>query len=218
MPNANNDLSELPDTIPVFPLPGAPLFPRWTLPLNIFEPRYLNMIDDAMTTNRLIGMVQSLDGPKDFPNLADVGCLGKISSFEETSDGRYSIILTGIARYRIVQELDVHTPYRQVKADFTDYASDLDLPDLDALPPRLRLETALQIYTDAQGFEADWEAVEDAPAETLIHALATGCPFDVDQKQALLEAEDLKSRCEALITLLSVSAQDDQDKPNGPFQ
>lgn len=201
-------LSDLPETIPVFPLPGAPLFPRWTLPLNIFEPRYLNMIDDAMASNGLIGMVQSLAGPKAFPALAEVGCLGQITSFAETDDGRYSIVLSGIARYRIREELDVTTPYRQVKADFSDYEDDLSEPDLGKLPSRLRLETALQIYTDAKGFEADWDAVEEAPAETLINALAAGCPFGIIQKQALLEAETLKSRCETLIMFLSLSAQD----------
>lgn len=208
-------ITELPDSLPVFPLAGAPLFPRWQLPLNIFEPRYLNMIDDAMANHRLIGMVQSLGGDRSNPVLAKIGCAGHISDYSETEDGRYQITLTGVARFRIEDELVSQTPYRRVLADFADYESDLVEPDLEDMPPRLRLEAALQIYTDHQGFEADWTAVQDAPYETLVHALATGCPFRPIEKQALVEAKNLKTRCETLIKLLSISAVQGGDADNG---
>lgn len=219
MPQRYHHLSDLPDTLPVFPLPGAILFPRWQLPLNIFEPRYLNMIDDAMAGDRLIGMVQSFGGDRERPALAKVGCIGRISTYSETDDGRYMITLNGIIRFRIDSELDLSTPYRQVKANYGEYIGDLTEPDLSDMPPRLRLETALQIYTDANGFDADWDAVEDAPQETLINALCAGCPFRPIEKQALIEAADLKARCETLIALLSMDARnptnpnDDDDLP-----
>lgn len=218
MPYAYSSTADLPDTFPVFPLTGAPLFPRWQLPLNIFEPRYLNMIDDAMSDHHLIGMVQPFGGARDRPNLAKIGCLGRISSYSETQDGRYTITLSGIIRYRVSEELDVATPYRQVSASFEEFASDLKAPELNDMPPRLRLETALQIYIDQNGFETDWSAVEDAPLETLIHALATGCPFRPIEKQALIEAPDLKTRCETLIMLLSMGANDNLDDESGSMQ
>ena len=219
MPNPYYSVADLPETLPVFPLTGVPLFPRWQLPLNIFEPRYLNMIDDAMLGKRLIGMVQSFGGSREIPTLAKVGCVGRITNYSETDDGRYMITLTGIARYRIDEELDVKTPYRQVRANYADYASDLKDPDLENVPPRLRLEAALQVYIDKNGFDADWGAVQDAQIETLVHALATGCPFRPIEKQALIEAEDLKARSETLIKLFSMSVNDlDTDPDTGPLQ
>ena len=219
MPHSYHSASDLPETFPVFPLPGAPLFPRWQLPLNVFEPRYLNMVDDAMAGSRLIGMIQSFGGDRACPALAKIGCIGRITSYSETDDGRYMLTLSGIARYRILEELDVRTPYRQVRGNFDDYIADLKDPDLQGVPPRLRLEAALQIYTDANGFDADWDAVDDAPLETLVHALATGCPFRPIEKQALIEAVDLKTRCEVLIKLLSMgSSTSGKDDESGPLQ
>jgi len=219
MSHAYHNASDLPDRFPVFPLTGAVLFPRWQLPLNIFEPRYLNMIDDAMGEHRLIGMIQPFGGDRAKPTLAKVGCIGRITSYAETNDGRYQITLSGIARFRVEEELAITTPYRQVRASFTPYISDLKDPNLQDLPPRLRLETALQIYTDANGFDADWDSVEDAPIETLIHALANGCPFRPIEKQALIEAENLKTRCEILIKLLSMtSSNPSDDNESGPLQ
>lgn len=219
MPNAYHHVTDLPSTFPVFPLTGVPLFPRWQLPLNIFEPRYLNMIDDAMAEHRLIGMIQSFGGSREIPTLAKVGCIGRITSYSETDDGRYMITLTGIARFRIEEELEVATPYRQVRGNFSDFASDLKAPDLTDAPPRLRLEAALQIYVDQNGFDADWGAVQDAQLETLVHALATGCPFRPIEKQALIEAIDLKTRSETLIKLLSMSGHDpESDNESGPLQ
>jgi uncharacterized protein len=194
--------SDLPDTLAVFPLPGALLFPRWELPLNIFEPRYLNMIDDAMAGSRLIGMVQAMGGSKARPQLAEVGCAGRITSYSETEDGRYLITLTGIARFAIGEEMDVTTPYRQVRPDWRPYASDLAAANETALPSRDKLIGALKTYVEINKMQADWSAVQDAPLETLVNALCSGCPFSTIEKQALIEAPTLKARAETLITLL----------------
>tara|TARA_R110000796_G_scaffold145793_1_gene262365 strand:+ start:1702 stop:2352 length:651 start_codon:yes stop_codon:yes gene_type:complete len=194
--------SDLPNALAVFPLPGALLLPRWQLPLNIFEPRYLNMVDDAMSGSRLIGMVQAMGGPKARPGLADVGCAGRITTYSETDDGRYLITLTGIARFAIHRELDVSTPYRQVKPDWIPYESDLFAANDTALPSRDNLVGALRAYVEINKMEADWSAVEDAPLETLVNALCSGCPFSTIEKQALIEAPTLKDRAETLITLL----------------
>lgn len=198
-------IADLPAAVPVFPLPGAILFPRWELPLNIFEPRYLNMIDDAMRGHRLIGMVQSFGGTRAHPGLADVGCVGRLTRYNETSDGRYLITLSGICRFRIVEELDVRTPYRQVTPDWLPYADDLHESSEVGLPRREELVSALKAYIAAEGLSADWGAVDTAPMETLIHALAAGCPFSPAEKQALLEAPDLAARAAALIALMEMS-------------
>ena len=195
-------IGDLPETLAVFPLPGAILFPRWELPLNIFEPRYLNMIDDAMAGSRLIGMVQAMGGPKARPALAKVGCAGRITSYVETDDGRYLIALTGIARFAIGEELDVRTPYRQVRPDWSAYEPDLFPANDFARPSRDELVGALKAYVETNKMQADWSAVEDAPLETLVNALCSGCPFPVIEKQALIEAPSLKARAETLITLL----------------
>ncbi len=197
-------VSDLPATLPVFPLPGAVLFPRWQLPLNIFEPRYLNMIDDAISGARLIGMVQATGGPREKPDLARVGCAGRITAYSETDDGRYLITLTGIARFGIAKELEAATPYRQVKADWAPFAGDLVAVGPAAQASRDSLVAAFRAYVAANQMQADWSAVEDAPLETLVHALASGCPFSVAEKQALLEAPDLAARADALIALLMI--------------
>ena len=203
-------LSELPEELAIFPLPGALLFPRWQLPLNIFEPRYLNMIDDVIQDTRMIGMIQSVGGSKAKPDVAHTGCAGRITAWSETGDGRYLITLTGIARFDVKEELSVMTPYRQVVPDWAPYEADLkDVPD-SKLPDRSRLVSALHDYTEAHDMSTDWSAVEEAPLETLVNALCSGCPFSVMEKQALVEAPTLKDRTETLITLLEmdVSGED----------
>ncbi len=195
---------ELPDTLAIFPLPGALVFPRWDLPLNIFEPRYLNMIDDAMAGARLIGMIQTTGGPRAHPDIARTGCAARITRYSETGDGRYLITLTGICRFAVREELAVTSPYRQVVPDWAPFAADLhETPDA-GLPDRADLVRALRSYTAAQGLQADWTAVEDAPMETLVHALAAGCPFELLEKQALLEAVSLAERARVLISLLEI--------------
>ena len=205
---AYRHITDLPQEIPVFPLSGALLLPRWQLPLNIFEPRYLNMLDDAMAGERIIGMVQSTGGDKTRPDLAGLGCAGRVTSFSETNDGRYLITLTGIARFKIDRELDARTPYRKVRADWGSFESDLHEPVVTALPDRERLVKTLRAYIDRNSMQADWSAVEEAPIETLINALCAGCPFSPIEKQALLEAATLKDRCETLMALLEMDFPD----------
>ncbi|MEL7129791.1 MAG: LON peptidase substrate-binding domain-containing protein [Pseudomonadota bacterium] len=206
--------SDLPETIAVFPLGGALLLPRWQLPLNIFEPRYLNMVDDAMAGSRLIGMIQPVGGPKDKPVLAGVGCAGRITTYSETDDGRYLLTLTGICRFRLMDELEVKTPYRQVEGDFSRFEADLGSAKTTGLPSRETLERALRAYAKSNQIDADWDAVSNAPMETLINALSAGCPFDIMEKQALIEAADLPTRCDTLIKLLTLNCEND----DGPLQ
>jgi hypothetical protein len=202
-------LTDLPETIAVFPLSGVLLFPRWSLPLNIFEPRYLNMIDDAMSGTRIIGMIQSNGDDPVSPSLVNTGCAGRITSYSETDDGRYLISLTGICRFRVAEELDVKTPYRQVQADWQPFAHDLVSPPDQSLPDRLHLVNSLKRYTQINSMEVDWEAVEHAPMETLINALCAGCPFGTVEKQALLEAQTVSDRAQTLITLLDMDVPGD---------
>ena len=202
-------LTDLPETIPVFPLSGVLLFPRWSLPLNIFEPRYLNMIDDAMSGHRIIGMIQSNGDDRVHPSLANTGCAGRITSYSETDDGRYLISLTGICRFNIDEELILETPYRQVRPDWQAFSHDLVSPPESSLPERLVLVNSLKRYTQINSMEVDWEAVEHAPMETLINALCAGCPFGTIEKQALLEAQTVAERANTLITLLDMDVPGD---------
>lgn len=196
---------DLPETLAIFPLPGALVFPRWELPLNIFEPRYLNMIDDAMRGHRLIGMIQSLGGgTRERPDIARVGCAGRLTSYSETDDGRYLITLTGICRFAVKEELAVTTPYRQVRPDWEAFAADIFAAPDTSLPDRAHLIRAFRAYATANGLQADWSALDDAPMETLVNALASGCPFSAAEKQALLEALSLADRAETLIALLEI--------------
>lgn len=203
--------TDLPGVLRVFPLTGALLFPRWTLPLNIFEPRYLNMIDDAMSDNRLIGMIQARGDSAVEPTLADIGCVGRITSYSETDDGRYMIVLTGIARFRVDEERQNSAPYREVRANWAEFELDLSPPDLTDLPRRETLIGALRQYVERNRMDADWSAVEDAPIETLVNALCAGCPFGATEKQALLEASTLKDRCDTLIALMEMDIPGTED-------
>ena len=149
------NLSDLPETIPVFPLSGVLLFPRWSLPLNIFEPRYLNMVDDVMSGSRLIGMIQSQGDDRAHPSLAATGCAGRITSYSETDDGRYLISLTGICRFGIAAELEIDTPYRLVRPDWQSFAHDLVSPPESSLPERLMLINSLKRYTQINSMEVE---------------------------------------------------------------
>lgn len=199
----SGDLGDLARVIPVFPLSGVLLLPRGHLPLNIFEPRYLDMVRDAMASERLIGMVQprgSLRGKR--PALYDVGCVGRISAFEETEDGRYLITLTGISRFRILSELTTVTAYRQVEVDYAPFSHDRTDSATLAEPLRAELLARLEVYLDDHGLRADWNAVRNAVDEMLVNAIAMLCPFDAVEKQALLEAPTIAERAQALITLM----------------
>lgn len=198
--------SPLPTAIPVFPLTGALLLPRGMLPLNIFEPRYLAMVRDAMAAtgaaNRMIGIIQPR-AQGEPPPLFDVGCVGRIGDYRETDDGRILIALTGVTRFRVAAELDRTTLYRQVMADYHDFAEDRDDPEPLTATARAGLEDVLRAYLDAQGLSADWEAVHAADDEALVTTLSGVCPFDPAEKQALLEAEDLPERAATLTALMA---------------
>ena len=204
--------SDLPQVIPVFPLPGAILLPRGQLPLNVFEPRYLNMIDDAMAGDRIIGMVQTQGGPQSLPGLALIGCAGRITSFAETSDGRYLITLTGCARFRLTSELSSQTPYRQIRADFGPFEADLSAPPVDDVDlDRDGLLDALRAYLETRGLDIDWDTADTAPPEALVNSLSMALPFDPPEKQALLEAVSLTDRSRVLTALLTIDAAGDGD-------
>ena len=201
-------LGDLPQVIPVFPLGGALLLPHAQLPLNIFEPRYLNMIDDAMAAERMIGMIQPAGGDPGLPSLTAVGCLGRITSFAETSDGRYLITLTGLCRFRVTSELANRLPYRQVRADYRDFEADLKpLVDDDGFD-RIRFLAALKAYLERHGLEVDWDTAKEAPAEALVNSLSMALPFDQAERQALLEAAGFEARRETLVTLMEIDAAD----------
>ncbi len=213
---------DLPEIIPVFPLPGALLLPRGQLPLNIFEPRYLAMVDDALRDgHRLIGMIQpdpAHPGSEEKPNLFRIGCVGRITQLAETGDGRYVLQLTGVSRFRIEQELDVHTAYRQCKVTFAPFADDFvarkgeDAVDRDAV-----LE-ALTAFLKANNLKTDWGGIESAPNEALVNALAMMSPYGVAEKQALLEAPNLKSRAEILIAVTEIELAKKQSGGETPLQ
>jgi Lon protease-like protein len=208
--------TDLPQAIAVFPLDGALLLPGSTLSLQIFEPRYLNMIDDAMAGDRLIGMVQTRPGgDRQRPRLARVGCAGRITSYAETGDGRYLITLTGVCRFELGDELPLPIPSRQVRADYGMFAEDLDADDAALEFERAPFLTVLRRYLDHRGLGVEWDAISSAPAPALINSLCMALPFDVAEKQALLEAPGLEERRAALSTLLEIDGlmDDDDDEP-----
>jgi Lon protease-like protein len=209
--------SELPQLIPVFPLGGALLLPGGELPLQIFEPRYLNMVDDAMAGDRVIGMIQTRGGSRARPILERVGCLGRVTSYAETSDGRYLITLTGICRFDAGEELDLRMPYRQVRASYERFAGDLARDEEVEVGPeaRGRFATALKHYLNQRELDIDWETASSAPLEALVNSLCMGLPFEPAEKQAFLEAADLPARFETLTTLLEIDASEQDDERPG---
>jgi Lon protease-like protein len=208
-PSGSLKAEDLPQVVPLFPLDGALLLPQASRPFNIFEPRYLNMLDDAMAAERIIGMIQIVPGgAPDRPRLAKVGCAGRVTSFGETPDGRYLITLTGVARFRLGEELPAQTPYRRARADFLPYGADLEPLDDRAGPDRARLMTALRRYLEHRGLRMDWAAAEAAPTARLVNSLAMALPFDGQEQQALLEAKDVDARRQALIALLDIGGVD----------
>lgn len=200
-------IESLPGRFPIFPLTGVLLLPGGNLPLNIFEPRYLQMVRDAMQTDGVIGMIQPSGeaGPDGKPPLYGIGCVGKINNFRETEDGRFLITLSGIARFDVAEELSVTTPYRQVLADFARWRHDLERePPADVL--RAELLSALRGYFERQEIEADWSTIETAPMAGLVTSLAMICPFEPSEKQAVLEARDLNAQTLLLTALMQMSA------------
>lgn len=212
--------SDLPATLPLFPLQGAVLYPRGVLALNVFEPRYLNMVDDALAGERLIGIIQPATGEEDepVPQLADIGTAGRITQFSETDDGRYLITLTGICRFGLGAELqETGMPYRQALAHFDEFAGDFT-PESDRAIDRAGLMRSLKRYAALHGFNVDWASVEEAPTETVINVAAQICPFDPAAKQALLETLTLNERAKALVALLEWDNAGEGERPGGPLQ
>jgi uncharacterized protein len=202
-----NRPADLPDRLPVFPLPGALLLPRADLPLNIFEPRYLEMVSDALSGERMIGIIQPKDDSDtgERPGLMAVGCAGRITSYAETPDGRMLVTLTGISRFSIKSELTVTTAYRQVVAEFNPFAIDLVM-DLGANEVnRPALLTAFKDYLTANNMSADWSEINAASTEVLVNTLSLLAPYPASEKQALLEAPDLKTRADVLVALTEMA-------------
>jgi len=200
--------ADLPRLLKVFPLPGALLLPHAELPLNIFEPRYLAMVSDALAGDRLIGMIQPDIEDADLsgsPALKQVGCAGRITSFAETPDGRILITLSGICRFAIGKEIGSDKPYRQIEADFSGFADDLVDAEDDEAVDRTSLLKVFQDYLAANDMSADWDQVKAASTEALVNTLAVLSPHAPRDKQALLEAKDLKSRADVLIALTEMA-------------
>lgn len=194
-------IDDLPGVLPLFPLSGAVLLPRGELPLNIFEPRYLAMIEDAIAGTRMIGMIQPVQDPASRPRLFDIGCAGRITQFSETGDGRYLITLSGVARFRTIEELSAATLYRQFRVDYTPFSADLRPGAGENAVDRDGMVAMLRRFAGASNLEIDWGSIDAAPTETLVNALAMMCPFGANEKQALIEAIDLKTRAETLVAL-----------------
>ena len=195
--------ADLPDAIPLFPLPGALLLPRARLPLHIFEPRYLAMLDDTLkTSHRLIGMVQPLEDGRGEERLHEIGCAGRVTSFTETDDGRYMISLSGISRFRIQKQVGGFTPYIKADVAWSDFERDLGLAEHDDGFDREPFLKALGRFFESEGLSTDWESLSEAENELLINSLSMLCPFGPEDKQALLEAPTLRDRRETLVTLI----------------
>ena len=214
--------ADLPETIPVFPLPGALLLPRGQMPLNIFEPRYLAMVDDSLRDgHRLIGMIQpdtAHPGSEQKPNLYRVGCAGRITQLAETGDGRYLLQLTGVARFRVEEELSVVTAYRQCRVTYAPFAVDFVARKGEEAVDRKSLLDALHAFLKANKLNADWDGIEKAPNEALVNALAMMSPYEAAEKQAMLEAPDLKTRTEILIAVTEMDLAKKRTSGDPPVQ
>jgi hypothetical protein len=207
--------TDLPERIPVFPLEGALLLPRGQMPLNIFEPRYLAMVDDALRDgHRLIGMIQpdaAHPGPQKRPNLYKTGCVGRITQFAETGDGRYLMQLTGIARFRIAEELNVTTAYRQCRVTYAPFTDDFIARKGEEAVDRQGLLKALSDFLKVNNLKTDWDDIEKAPNEALVNALAMMSPYGPAEKQAMLEAPDLKTRADILVAVTEIELAKQQN-------
>ncbi|GAC1343198.1 MAG: LON peptidase substrate-binding domain-containing protein [Acetobacteraceae bacterium] len=206
----------LPGEFAVFPLAGAVLLPGGRLPLNVFEPRYLRMVDDALGEGRVIGIIQPDElraSTPAGPALYRIGCLGRISSFSETEDGRYLITLSGLTRFAVSVELESRRGYRRMRGDLARFAADLE-PD-EAAIDRAKLLDALRTYFGARGFDANWDAIGEMSDPALVATLAMVCPFEPPEKQALLEAKGTAERADTLLTLLQMGAHAIEDEHPG---
>ena len=201
----------LPKIIPVFPLSNFIIFPNTTVPLNIFEPRYVEMIDDSMKTNKLIGLIQpKKNKTNSIPDLYEVGCLGKIANFKNTSDGRYLINLKGLSRFKITQEINTNKPYRECEVNFDDFLPDLKLPKDELKFSDLELIFKdLKSLFEKKGYIIDWKSLEKQDLNETINALAMASPFSLEEKQILLESKNLEARKDKISEILSTYSFDD---------
>lgn len=219
-------LETLPDILPVFPLPGAMLLPGGQLPLNIFEPRYLNMIEDALAGARLIGMIQPVHESSehlvaDGIQLYDIGCAGRMMQFSETDDGRYVITLDGLIRFRITEELSAPDGYRRVRPDYSAFITDMQRPSdaaASSIPDRPKLLAAMTRYFEIMGIEADLTSIENAPDTLLVDTLAMTCPLDPGEKQALLECDGTIQRARLLTSMFEIAAYSSDPAQSGTRQ
>ncbi len=211
--------NDLPAVIPVFPLAAALLLPRSEMPLNIFEERYLAMIDTALAGDRVIGMIQpdaAIPAVERGPGLFPVGCAGRLTSFAETGDGRYLVTLTGISRFRILEEVTEGTPFRRCRITAEPFASDFQGCMGEAAVDRTSVLRTFRAYLAAHDLDADWTSVDRASNETLVNTLAMMAPFGVAEKQALLEAPDLRARAETLVALTEMTLTREGPAGDGP--
>lgn len=210
------DIPPLPETLPIFPLEGALLLPAGHLPLNIFEPRYLSMVDAAFSEGRLIGMIQPCpakseeDSENNNPALYDVGCAGRITEFNEMPDGRYTISLTGVCRFRVVQEMNTDEKFRRVQPDWAAFKHDFGEQACTNLD-RPHLQKLLEKYFDQEGMNCDWKILDGVPDGKLITCLSMICPFEPQEKQALLEALCCNTRAALFDTMLRMAVHGDKD-------
>ncbi|MBU2981132.1 LON peptidase substrate-binding domain-containing protein [Lentibacter algarum] len=204
----------LPEVIPIFPLPGALLLPRSNMPLHIFEPRYLAMLDDVLKTpDRLIAMIQPLSIPgREEEMLSTIGCAGRITQFTETDDGRYMVTLTGVSRYRILEEIEGFTPYRRARVDWDGFEQDTGPVEHDPAFDRAKFLELLGRYLSSQSLNTDWDTLKEAEDELLINSLSMLLEFAPEDKQALLEAPSLSTRRETLITLIEFALHGGNDE------
>ena len=213
--------SDLPEVVSIFPLPGALLLPRGQMPLNIFEPRYMAMIDDALKTSRLIGMVQPESGDLSrgkSSGLFDVGCIGRITQFAETGDNRYVVSLTGVVRFRLREELTVLTPYRQCLVSYEPFLTDFVARAGEEEVDRPAVLSSLKNFVEANQLQIDWKGISAASNEALVNALCMMAPFGPREKQALLEAPDLKNRAELLVAITEIELARRDDGSESPLQ
>lgn len=198
-------LADLPESIPIFPLPGALLLPRARLPLNLFEPRYLAMLEDTLKTeHRLIGMIQPIVMPekRSAGRLHQIGCAGRVTAFQETEDGRYLITLSGVSRYRLIEAQEGFNPYMRARVDWTSFERDLGRSETDTSFDRPDFLSVLARFFETAQLSSDWDSLKEADVELLVNSLSILCPFDPEEKQALLEAPTLSNRRETLVTLM----------------
>ena len=207
----DKNVSDLPKTLPIFPLSNVLLLPRSKLPLNLFENRYLHMFDYALSNGRAIGMVQpkiakaQTKVSKKNPAIYSIGCAGYITAFTETNDNRYEIILKGICRFLVKDELPLLNGFRRANVEWESYKNDLSQVNFQNSTNRLSFEDILKKYLQKKSINADWEAIEASSDEELINSISMGCPFDINEKQALLEAKSLEDRMDVLMSLMQMS-------------